>query len=247
VTSEYNNPSTAEIRALLDRTSCLLFDFDGPLCRLFAGSPAPRIAQSMRDHLAARGAALTDPELLASGDPLRILLAALDPRRTRALEALLTEAEEAAALSAEPTLYAGDFVRIMAARGRQLAVTTNNAPSAAEVYLKIHGLDAPFGDRIFGRSPHDPHLMKPHPDCLRRALDALAAAPEECLMIGDSPADAQAAHDADVPFLGYAATPAQAHRLRRAALRHTAPEDVVIVVGMSDLATAAGDLAPLNR
>lgn len=237
MTSEYNNPSAAEIRALLDRAACLLFDFDGPLCRLFSGSPAPRIAQAMRDLLAELGAALTDPELLASGDPHRILKAPLPPRFTRALERMLTDEEEAAALSAEPAPHAAEFIQLMAARGRLLAVTTNNAPTAVDAYLKAQGLERWFGGRVFGRNPDDPHLMKPHPDCLRRALDALGATADDCLMIGDSPADALAALAAGVPFLGYATTPARARRLRA-----NGPGSGLVVVGMPALTAAADNL-----
>jgi beta-phosphoglucomutase-like phosphatase (HAD superfamily) len=46
--------------------------------------------------------------------------------------------------------------------------------------------------------------MKPHPDCLLRAVKALDVRPATCLMIGDSPADAEAAAAAEVRFLGFA-------------------------------------------
>lgn len=238
MTFEYTEPPVPVLRALLARASYLLLDFDGPLCRLFAHNPAARIADGMRDYLAAREAALLDRELRTCRDPHRILVADLPGHLTAGLERLLADEEEVAALSAEPTPGAEEFARLAAERGHTLAVASNNAPRAVETYLKTQGMDGLFGDRVFGRSTDDPRLMKPHPDCLVRALAALGADPADCLMIGDSPADAHAAHAAGVPFLGYARSPERVPRLREAARPH---EEVV--VGMAGLQAALREAA----
>ena len=38
------DPHATELRDLLAATKCVLFDFDGPVCRLFAGHPAAAVA-----------------------------------------------------------------------------------------------------------------------------------------------------------------------------------------------------------
>ncbi|WP_225848025.1 HAD family hydrolase [Streptomyces sp. HPF1205] len=222
--------------ALLAAARGLLLDFDGPMCRLFAGHPADGVALRMRELLAERaGIADPGPVRAALRDPHGLLRAARGREIVADLEALLAEQEEVAALSAEPTPGAGAFVRAVADSGRVPAVTTNNAPRAVLAYLKAHGLDAWFGDRVFGRDPEDPSRMKPHPDCLLRAVAALGVPPGDCLMIGDSPADAEAAVAAGVRFLGYARSPDRVARLRR-----DVPHPVV--VGMAPLVSAARTL-----
>nr|WP_272919921.1 HAD-IA family hydrolase [Streptomyces sp. SID4948] len=203
---------------------------------MFEGYPAHTIAAAMRAYLAERGSPLTDPALVTATDPHAILRAPMSGEPAADLELLLAEAEEIAARSAEPTPLADRFIRAAAAGGRLLAITSNNAPAAVAAYLKEHGLDDCFEQRIFGRSAVDPALMKPHPDCLLRAMDALGVRPADCLMIGDSAADAAAAGAAGVPFLGYARSTDQA-----AQLRTLGPHPVV--VGMADLVAAIERIA----
>lgn len=225
---------------LLRRASCLLWDFDGPLCRLFAGRPAPGIAAAFRELLAEEGLDAALLGLAETTDPQAILRARLPAEVTRRLEESMAEEEEEAAATAEPTPGAGEFARLMAERGRTLAITTNNAPRAVAAYLKAYDLDGVFGHRIFGRSPDDPRLMKPHPDCLLRAMESLSAVPGDCLMIGDSPADAHAAAAAGVPFLGYARNAGRVARLV------SVPGVRAVVVGMGPLTSAARDLPGLG-
>ncbi|WNI17021.1 HAD family hydrolase [Actinacidiphila sp. ITFR-21] len=204
MTSAYHEPSLLRLRARLARAKCRLPDFDGPVCHLFRGYPAGEIAQTVRDRLAERGSPVTDPALLASTDPLAILRS---PRGGLAaeLQQTLAEAEETAVRSAEPTPPADVFIRAAAGSGRRLAVTRNNAPAAVRACLREHDLDDCFGGRIHGRSAVDAALLKPHPDCLLRAVDGLAVRPSECLMIGDPAGDAAAATAARCPS---SATPA---------------------------------------
>jgi HAD superfamily hydrolase (TIGR01509 family) len=223
---------------LLAGASRLLLDFDGPVCRLFAGHRADLVAARMQERIAARAVPPdADPARAAILDPHELLRTPLSPGLTRELEAMLAAEEELAALSAEPTPGAGDFVRALAASGRVAAVTTNNAPGAVLAYLKAQGLDGWFGGRVFGRDPLAPARMKPHPDCLLRAVEALGVPPEDCLMVGDSPADAEAAVAAGVRFLGWARSPDRVARLRSAAAHP-------VVVGMAPLVAAARALGP---
>jgi HAD superfamily hydrolase (TIGR01509 family) len=204
VTYEYTGPSEAELRGMMSRAECFLLDFDGPLCDLFRERPAAGIAGLMHDDLKERGALPRDPEVAASANPARILRAIGDPRLAAALESMLSEQEALAAESAVPTEGADVVVQQLYGSGKRLAITTNNSPGAVTAYLKEKSLDIFFEERVFGRDPDDPGLMKPDPNCLLRAVKALGVRPEDCLMIGDSPMDAQAAAAAKVPFLGFA-------------------------------------------
>src|ERR1043165_1830612 len=66
----------------------VLLDFDGPVCGLFAGRPAPRVAARRGEVLADGGVSV--PEALVSlGDPLEVLRWAADrrdPALTRTVE-----------------------------------------------------------------------------------------------------------------------------------------------------------------
>jgi HAD superfamily hydrolase (TIGR01509 family) len=227
---------------LLNRAALLLLDFDGPVCRLFGGRSAAEIARDMHRYLAGRGPgpAHGDAAWADSADPHRLLAQAGDREEAAALERILAAGEEDAAGSAVPTPGADAFVRAVHRSGRLLAVTTNNAPEAVTAYLKDRSLDDCFGDRVFGRDPGDPARMKPHPDCLLRAIAAAGADPKDCLAIGDSPRDVRAAEAAGVAFLGYARSTDRVARLREAGASS-------VVVGMTELVAAAGDLDPVSR
>lgn len=43
------------MREVLDSTDCVLFDFDGAVCRLLVRHPAPQLAARLRALLDARG------------------------------------------------------------------------------------------------------------------------------------------------------------------------------------------------
>ncbi|WP_177246688.1 HAD family hydrolase [Actinacidiphila alni] len=225
MTSAYTGPPGAELDLLLSRAECFLFDFDGPLCDLFLRHPAAGIAELMHAYLAERDMAPRDPEVAASDNPARILRAVRDPRIASGLEALLSAQEKLAAASAEPTTDAEFVVKELYGRGKRLAITTNNSPGAVHSYLDLTSLHDFFDEEhVFGRDPSDPQLMKPDPSCLLRAVTKLDVRPADCLMIGDSPMDAEAAAAAGIPFLGFAYD-----RERMLALRRESPGSHVIV------------------
>jgi HAD superfamily hydrolase (TIGR01509 family) len=186
----------------------VLWDFDGPICGLFAGHSADKVAGDLVDWLEGRGlrGLLSEAER-ETADPVAVLRA-VDRGHPGSdlvaeLEERLTRHELRAAQTAMPTAYADPLIRTWSAVGARLAVATNNSPSVVRGYLTGRGLLACFTPHIYGRST-DLHLLKPHPHCLRRALNATGAAPEEALMIGDAATDFLAAREAGVPFLGYA-------------------------------------------
>ncbi|WBO65440.1 HAD family hydrolase [Streptomyces camelliae] len=209
-----------KLRELITPARCVLWAFDGPICRLFARHTAERVAAELLDWLAGRGLhdLLSDVER-DSLDP-HVVLRAVHRRYPGSdlvaeLEERLTQEELRAAGSAMPTVYADPLIRTWTAVGSRLAITTDNSPKVVRAYLNDRGLTSCFAPHIYGRTT-DLHLLKPDPHCLNRALSAMGSAPEAALTIGGSSADLAAAHDAGVPFLGYARN-AHKERLLRAA------------------------------
>ena len=196
------------MRGLVSNAHCVLFDFDGPVCQLFAVRSAASVAvrlRSLAEELAASG--LLTAELRTSRDPHRVLREIArrrpGPAVVSQLEAALTQEEVSAAASARPTPYAAALIAALATRGRQVAIATNNSPLAATRYLERQRLTGYVGGRVYGRTA-DLTRLKPHPDSVLRALAGTGADPARSLMIGDSLADHAAATAAGVPFLGYA-------------------------------------------
>ncbi|MFF5305076.1 HAD family hydrolase [Streptomyces sp. NPDC013161] len=189
---------------------CVLFDFDGPLCRLFPDGLSEYLADDLREIVAAYDATdLLSPGVIVSTDPQDVLRA-VDLKSPGSellveLEARLVEGETAAAESAPPTEGTADLVRRLFDAEVRIAVTTNNSPEAVSTYLwreDLKGLYDLFAGHIYGRTDN-PKFLKPHPDCLHRALDGLGVTPAEALMFGDTPTDLAAAQEAGVEFVGY--------------------------------------------
>ncbi|MCX4434858.1 HAD family hydrolase [Streptomyces mirabilis] len=187
---------------------CVLFDFDGPLCRLFPDDSSKSLARELRGVVALRGAGgLLTQEARTSIDP-QVVLRTVDRVRPGSdlvaeLEKLLVRGEVAAAAIAPPTPDAALLVGRLAKAGVRVAVATNNSPEAVEVYLARVDLHKYFKGHIHGRTD-DPRRLKPDPDSLQRALRELKAEPHDALMIGDTPTDLDAAREAKVAFVGYA-------------------------------------------
>ncbi|WP_406008188.1 HAD hydrolase-like protein [Streptomyces sp. NBC_00637] len=209
-----------EVRELITRARVVLWDFDGPICRLFAGHPAHEVADGLVEWLEGRGLrGLLRESERESPDP-HVVLHAVDRRHPGSdllaeLEERLTQEELKATSTAMPTAWADPLIRTLVARKLRLAITTNNSPQAATAYLASRGLTSCFAPHIYGRS-RELCLLKPHPHCLNRALRAMGSAPDTALMIGDAPSDFEAAGEAGVPFLGYARNERKEKMLREA-------------------------------
>ena len=202
-------PVTAEteiLRELITPVRSVLWDLDGPICRLFAGHPAHTIAQGLVNLIdgLGLGGLLTEPER-GTLDFQEVLLGIGDRHAGSALivhlEEWLTGQELTAVPKALPTPYADVLIRTWASQAR-FAITTNNSARTAAGYLETRELTDCF-PFIYGRT-WNLHLMKPHPHILRQALSAMDADPAVTLMIGDAPTDYAAAVAAGVSFLGYA-------------------------------------------
>ncbi|MFF7281426.1 HAD-IA family hydrolase [Streptomyces griseorubiginosus] len=213
--------AVSDARGLLARARGVLFDFDGPICRLFPNGSSKRVADELRELIAEVGASamLTEDER-ADKDPHAVLRAVHREgdgqdvtRLLERLEARVEAGERKAALTAWPTRDADTLIQRLAKQGAQLAVVTNNSPVAAEIYLRERRLLHHFAT-IQGRT--SPGLMKPDPDVLLRALGILGLDPGDTVMIGDTSTDVEAAKRAGVPFVGYGRNRAKRARLRDA-------------------------------
>ena len=193
---------------LLKEIRYVLFDFDGPICNLFAKRAASRVAKGMVSIVKRRG--FQAAELSLPDSPIDVLRdasrrwGAEHPRLIRELAERLVDEEVRAARDAEPVDGLEDLLVTLARIGCKMAITTNNSAESVMVYLKGAPISGYFGGYVFGRQ--DPESMKPEPDCLIRAMKELRTGGDTArtvLMVGDSPADVAASRGAGVSFLGY--------------------------------------------
>lgn len=84
-------------------------------------------------------------------------------------------------------VFPGVAEMLAALPGRKSTATTKRTATAAAV-LELFGLRRHF-DHVQGS---DNGRYKPDPSILLEAMEVLGAPPEECLMVGDSPADIEA-------------------------------------------------------
>jgi HAD superfamily hydrolase (TIGR01549 family) len=203
--TEQVTAETESLRELITPVRFVLWDLDGPICRLFSGHPAHQVARDLVTLIDRRGLGGLLTELERSTADPQVVLLGLGRRHPSSdliigLEKWLTQQELTAAPKAYPTTWADPLIRTWSRRAR-FAITTNNSALAAARYMETRGLADCF-PHIYGRT-RDLDLMKPHPHILRQALNAMGADPSRSLMLGDAPTDFEAARDAGVPFLGY--------------------------------------------
>ncbi|MER5961182.1 HAD family hydrolase [Streptomyces sp. NPDC002057] len=189
----------------------ILFDFDGPVCDVFAGLPASEVARelaallSAQDEAAGAKAARTD-------DPIEVLRIAheADTGLGQKIEQALTAAEvRAVAVAGRPTPGAAEALQAARSAGRGVAVVSDNSAECVRVFLGLHGLEECV-TKIVGRPSEQPHLMKPNPFPLITAAEQMHIDVTSCTLIGASLTDIQAAHAAGATVIGYANTPDKA-------------------------------------
>ncbi|SDD93928.1 HAD family hydrolase [Glycomyces harbinensis] len=197
--------------------SLLLLDFDGPVCSVFAGYPAPQIAAELVVELRTFAPQLADT-LGSERDPMEVLRAAagsLSRAEVERVDEQLTQAELAAVESAEPTAGMADLIATARRVGLAVAVVSNNSAGPIAKYLKRHGLDGDIG-AVIGRPFGRPERMKPDPYLLHEALSAIKVGASDAVFIGDSLTDVEAGTSAGVMTVGFANKPGKALRLREA-------------------------------
>ncbi|WP_240929510.1 HAD family hydrolase [Streptomyces coryli] len=211
----------------LTRCEAVLYDFDGPVTRLFHGYPTLVAAKEVKEIVRAWLGGPLPAVMEESEDPHGVLLQVRSLRLgvgllekhpdsfLRRLDAVIEAHELIAARTAEPTPGFADLFAGLAEKSVRQAIVTNNAPKAVLQYLVRQWLLGGVHS-IHGRLPNEPLLMKPHPRSLLSALSSLDLPAEACLFIGDQPSDLAAAGAAGVPFVGFAHNDAKFLRLRNA-------------------------------
>ncbi|WFE57321.1 HAD family hydrolase [Micromonospora sp. WMMD712] len=208
---------TAVLASLVGRARVLLLDFDGPVCAVFARHPASAVADELRRLLAGRGVPLP-PGIRHEPDPLAVLrfTATLGrPAVVRLVDEALTRAEVTAARTAAPTPYGREAIVAAHRAGRRVAVVSNNSAACVRAYLDARGLTS-YVHPVVGRPEGAPGRMKPDPYPVLAALREWDAEPADCVLVGDSATDVEAAHAAGVAAIGYANKPGKRARLATA-------------------------------
>ncbi|WP_327331696.1 HAD-IA family hydrolase [Streptomyces anulatus] len=208
------------LTATVAATSGVLFDFDGPVCDVFAGHPAPSVARELAAILAQIDTT-TGERALETDDPMEVLR--LAPRAgenaVRRIEEALTAAEVSAVKAAGvPVTGALDSLRAAHRSGRRVAIVSNNSAACVREFLALHDLDQ-FVHQVIGRSPNRPDLMKPSPFSLEKAAKELGVRASTCTLIGDSTTDIEAAARAGSMAIGFANKPGKEASLVAAGAR----------------------------
>ncbi|QGV80843.1 HAD family hydrolase [Streptomyces ficellus] len=189
----------------------IFFDFDGPVCDVFAGLPAPQVAKLLTALLSA-GDQVAGAKAAETDDPIEVLRLAHEANAElgQRVEHALTAAEvEAVAVAGPPTPGAEEALRAAVSSGRAVAVVSNNSAECVQHFLVAHGLGE-YVAKIVGRPSGQPHLMKPNPFPLITAAEQMHMDVTNCTLIGDSLTDVQAAHAAGTTVIAYANKPHKA-------------------------------------
>ncbi|MEQ7128176.1 HAD family hydrolase [Actinopolymorpha sp. B11F2] len=226
---------------VLAKTRCVLLDFDGPICAVFAHGRDAEVADELRAIL--RGHEIEPPdEVNNASNPLRILRYAYELGQAdmmTEIEDFLREAELRAVADALPTPDAADTMLACHEAGRPLGIVSNNSAPAIEAFLDAHGLSH-LVLAVVGRKPIRPDLMKPHPDPVSRVLAILDTPASDCVLVGDSLTDIEVAHATGVRSIGYIRSPS-----RRRALLAALPN--AVTQSMATLAAAIRASQPAAR
>ena len=216
----------AALGAIIARTRWLLLDFDGPICSIYAGLPAPVVAEKLRQLF-------TDelPEYIANtADPIEVFAYAgtISDEMAARVEAEMADLEVAAVPTAEPTPYVHEVIASARESGRTIGVVSNNSLRAVHAYLDRHGLSDGIA-LVVARTSHDPTLLKPSPHLIYAAVSGLHADPRATALVGDSFTDIEATQSAGVASIGYANKAGKRERMME--LRAGA-----VIASMADLA-----------
>ncbi|MFE9562355.1 HAD family hydrolase [Streptomyces sp. NPDC006487] len=190
---------------MFSASQAVLFDFDGPICDVFRGLPAPAIAEELASLLSAL-APILSPLARLTDDPMEVHRLSQEGGTAvlAAVEAALTAAEiRAVKVAGVPV--AGAVSALHAARdsGRHVAIVSNNSAECVREYLSLHGLVGAV-DEVVGRPKLRPELMKPSPHPLLTAASAFGVAPSRTVLVGDSISDIEAAYAAGARSIGFA-------------------------------------------
>lgn len=192
---------------LLAERRHLLLDFDGPVCAVFGGIPAPHVAHHYAAILRTHGIDLPT-RVDEADDPFDVFRAAVtvDPDRAVLAEHTLRDLEVHAAATATLTPGIVELLDALHHSGHTVTIVSNNSSSAVAFFLACHNLNA-YVRSVVGRTDPDPALLKPHPHLVQQAVCELHTQPGTCVLLGDSTTDITAAHAADTAVIAYANKP----------------------------------------
>ncbi|MFD9612120.1 HAD family hydrolase [Streptomyces sp. NPDC059083] len=193
------------LTSALANCDAILFDFDGPICNVFQGLPAPEVAKQLAVLLAKLAPELAD-EAHSTDDPMVVHQLAREGGQDvlAAVEAALTDAEvRASSVAGAPTSGAVETMTAARASGRRVAVGSNNSADCVHAYLSAQGLSGAV-EAVIGRPILRPDPMEPSPHPLLEAATILGVSPECSALIGDSVSDIEAARAAGVGSIGFA-------------------------------------------
>lgn len=198
---------------LVQSREVVLFDFDGPICRLFSGISDREAADALRSEL-------NGPLPVAvqqTSDPFDVLKFAVGVDRAAGarVEQRFREIEREAVQIAAPTIESARTIRQLRTLGHRLAVVSNNSSSAIDLYLAEAGLLACF-EGVYGRDCSEVSRLKPSPYLLHRAVVGLRTAASKCVFVGDSVTDMEAAQAAGIAAVGFVNRPTKAVSLATA-------------------------------
>ncbi|WP_329093705.1 HAD family hydrolase [Streptosporangium sp. NBC_01469] len=186
------------------RSRAVLLDFDGPVCSVFAGLPAPMIAARLKQLLQDEGAELPQ-DVAELDDPLKVLRRTADfaPGLLDKVETVFMAYEIEAAGCAEITLGVRELLEACAETGRPVVIVSNNSEPAIKTFLGLADLKGRVAG-VVGRPIGSPAQMKPHPRSGLRACEMVDVSPGKAVLIGDSDFDMQAAVNAGTHSIAYA-------------------------------------------
>jgi HAD superfamily hydrolase (TIGR01509 family) len=168
-----------------------LFDVDGTLM-----DSAPDICGAVQHVLVSRGRSDVDDVFLRRyiGRHLHDLFLDLNFAPAE-FEAMLADYRTNywARKNGSTRMYPGVAEGLAKLGGRKSTATTKGTPFT-RVVLEQFGL-LPYFDHVQGT---DGFPAKPEPDVILRSLEVFGARPEECLLVGDAPADMEAGRRAGV-------------------------------------------------
>ncbi|SFS47051.1 HAD family hydrolase [Saccharopolyspora flava] len=193
---------------ILDRSRVVLLDFDGPICAVFGGLSNQDVAVELRALF---------PEPLPEGieqspDPFDVLEYATQfGDLATQVEERLRQLEVRAVSVAPATPGAADVLEALRRRGVSVVIVSNNSEAAVRAYLHANGLEA-HTQGVSARTSGELAELKPSPFLLQQAITNIKADAAECVMIGDSATDIQAAHAAGTAVIAYANKPGKRDR-----------------------------------
>jgi HAD superfamily hydrolase (TIGR01662 family) len=174
--------------------------------------PDAEVAADLCSALGELGTSVPD-HVAAATDPFDVLrfAASVSPSTADHVDARFRSREVDAVKTAPQTPGLTELLRHIAQDGKTVSIVSNNATEAVRSYLERTGLTPLIGD-INAREDSSFENLKPAPFLLERAMSRLGARPTDCVMIGDSVTDIQAAKAAGTKVIAYANKPGKRER-----------------------------------